>query len=46
MFVNSENPEMYDYQLDPGSPAIKSGFVQIPFRSIGLYKNKYRSEHR
>ena len=46
MFADSESPEKADFQLDPGSPAIKAGFVQIPFRSIGLYNNKYRSEKR
>lgn len=41
MFMGGNNPEKSEYQLDPGSPAIKAGFVPVPFRSIGLHKNKY-----
>jgi len=37
LFVNNKDPEKGGFQLDAGSPALKSGFRQIPFDKIGLY---------
>ncbi|MBK9389607.1 MAG: right-handed parallel beta-helix repeat-containing protein [Bacteroidetes bacterium] len=43
LFVVKNNPEKSDFQLDAESPAVKSGFVQIPFDRIGLYSDDHRS---
>lgn len=42
LFVNPENPERGKFQLKAGSPALKSGFKQIPFDKIGLYQSNDR----
>jgi hypothetical protein len=42
LFVIKDNPEKSEYQLDAESPAIKTGFTQIPFNKIGLYSDNYR----
>jgi len=42
MFVNKVDPEKGAYKLNPESPAIKTGFVQIPFEKIGLYSDNNR----
>ncbi|MBQ6617427.1 MAG: right-handed parallel beta-helix repeat-containing protein [Thermoguttaceae bacterium] len=39
LFVNPEHPEQADFQLQPNSPALKAGFVQIPFKKIGRHAN-------
>jgi len=38
------NPLRADFQLSPGSPALKLGFKQIPFGMIGLQRDRYRTE--
>jgi len=43
LFAIKNDPEKSDYQLNAESPAIKAGFVQIPFRNIGLYPDDRRS---
>jgi len=43
MFVNKMNPELAEFRLEPGSPAIKHGFKQIPFGKIGLYQSNDRA---
>ncbi len=43
LFVINNDPEKSDYQLSAESPAFKSGFVQIPFKKIGLYSDDHRS---
>ena len=42
LFLINDDPEKSDYQLNEESPAFKSGFVQIPFKKIGLYSDDYR----
>ncbi len=42
LFVNPENPEQGKFQLKADSPALKSGFKQIPFDKIGLYQSSNR----
>lgn len=39
LFVNPEHPEQAGFQLQPNSPALKAGFVQIPFDKIGRHAN-------
>ncbi len=39
LFVNQEHPEQGKYQLSADSPALKRGFIQIPFDKIGLYQS-------
>lgn len=39
LFVNPERPEEAGFQLQPNSPALKAGFVQIPFKKIGRHAN-------
>jgi len=43
LFVNQKDPEQGNFQLSPGSPALKLGFKQIPFDSIGLYESGNRA---
>ena len=43
LFVNQDNPEQRQFQLNPDSPALKHGFTQIPFNEIGLYKADNRA---
>jgi hypothetical protein len=42
LFVDPADPEKGKFQLAPGSPALKKGFIQIPFDKIGLYASEYR----
>ena len=39
LFVNPDRPEEAGFQLQPDSPALKAGFVQIPFKKIGRHAN-------
>jgi len=41
LFENKSDPAACDYQLNLNSPALKAGFIQIPFNEIGLNKNKF-----
>ena len=43
LFIIQKNPEMGKFQLEAGSPAIKRGFIQIPFDKIGLYQSDNRA---
>ena len=43
LFMINDDPAKSDYQLSAESPAFKAGFVQIPFKMIGLYSDYYRS---
>jgi len=43
LFVDPADPEKGQFQLSPGSPALKQGFIQIPFDKIGLYTSEYRT---
>ena len=42
LFVKPGNPEQGKFQLKADSPALKSGFKQIPFDKIGLYQSNDR----
>jgi hypothetical protein len=43
LFMVNGDPEKSDYQLNSESPAIKAGFIQIPFKNIGLYADDNRT---
>lgn len=38
LFADPVHPEKKDFRLAKGSPALKRGFKQIPFRKIGRYQ--------
>ncbi|MDO4628193.1 MAG: right-handed parallel beta-helix repeat-containing protein [Planctomycetia bacterium] len=38
------NPSKDDYRLKPDSPALKLGFVELPFDEMGLKKSHFRPE--
>jgi hypothetical protein len=40
----SDGSRVGDFALQPGSPAFKSGFVEIPVGKIGLQKDQYRQK--
>lgn len=40
LFVNAAGG---DYRLQPGSPALAMGFLQIPINEIGLYQSPWRA---
>jgi hypothetical protein len=42
LFMDPGDPEQGKFQVTANSPALKSGFKQIPFDRIGLYKSPYR----
>ncbi|MDP4282138.1 MAG: right-handed parallel beta-helix repeat-containing protein [Bacteroidota bacterium] len=42
MFINKKNPEKGKFRIENGSPALKLGFRQIPFKEIGL-QNKEKN---
>ena len=43
LFVNPKDPELGKFRLDARSPALKRGFIQIPFEKIGLYPGDNRA---
>ncbi|MEO8413087.1 MAG: right-handed parallel beta-helix repeat-containing protein [Ginsengibacter sp.] len=43
LFINQKNPKQGKYQLTVNSPALKRGFIQIPFANIGLYSSDDRA---
>jgi hypothetical protein len=42
-FVERSDPEKGKFKLADGSPAFRTGFIQIPFEKIGLYQDKNRA---
>jgi len=42
-FVERSDPEKGKFKLTDGSPALKAGFIQIPFEKIGPHKDKNRA---
>jgi hypothetical protein len=42
-FVNQKDPEQGKFRLSDDSPALKRGFIQIPFEKIGLYQSDDRA---